>query len=699
MVAPFNDIGPASAQRRRVLSRWWGGVGCRVFFVMFLTLLLVTAIVVGFFYHDRRAALDDDTRARLLSIGEHFAAFAAEDVVRGSRDAVQQKLDAVFASHEGLPGGSDLEFLAVFDEGGRRLGLCTRNGGEAGAAPSDIALPEGVAGHANPVFSRSASGVDELLFPLTVRGSVVGVLRLGVADRRHTTAFHAAVRKAIYAVVAVLLIGLGMSRVIAESITRPIKLLNAAVQDLERQNWKTPLTVSGRDEISKLGQAFNQMALTIRQRDASLSRANRDLFLLHAAGLDLMEGLEVETLLPKIARRATDLVQADTVLVATIDRTERSIRYLGAFGSKAAALTAQEMPLESGGIYNWIVSYGIPLLVPDAQTDFRLDRDLMARLGVRCLMTAPLWSSNAMTGLLTVLNKHGGGAFDKHDFRLFTVFSNLIGAALQNAQLYGDLKKSVEKLELTQGQLIHSTKMAAIGELSANVAHEINNPLTSVLGYASHLLRTAELPDHQKKLLRMMEQETLRVRKIIRNLLDFARQRPSWMQPSDLLQPLRETVALVQGVASHDGVIIREEYDGTPIIVNMDTNEVKQVFINIVTNALQAMPDGGTLIVRSATTPGNEAMVSFADTGVGIPDENRAKIFEPFFSTKGEGRGTGLGLSISYRIMQNHGGRIEVDGPVGGGSTFRVFFPLARPGGENGSGSSGQGSTQYAKTS
>jgi signal transduction histidine kinase len=440
------------------------------------------------------------------------------------------------------------------------------------------------------------------------------------------------------------------------------------------------------------------MALTIRQRDASLSRANRDLFLLHAAGLDLMEGLEVETLLPKIARRATDLVQADTVLVATIDRTERSLAYRGAFGSKAAALSAQEMPLESGGIYNWIVSYGMPLLVPNAQTDFRLDRDLMTRLGIRCLMTAPLWSSNAMIGLLTVLNKPGGGAFDKHDFRLFTVFSNLIGAALQNAQLYGDLKKSIEKVEQTQGQLIHSTKMAAIGELSANVAHEINNPLTSVLGYASHLLRTAELPDHQKKLLRMMEQETLRVRKIIRNLLDFARQRPSWMRPSDLLQPLRETVALVQGVASHDGVIIREEYDGVPIVVNMDTNEVKQVFINIVTNALQSMPDGGTLIVQAVSLPGNEAVVTFVDTGVGIPEENRAKLFEPFFSTKGEGRGTGLGLSISYRIVQNHGGRIEVDSSFGNGSTFRVFFPLARPGGENGTGSSGLDATQYANT-
>jgi GAF domain-containing protein len=112
---------------------------------------------------------------------------------------------------------------------------------------------------------------------------------------------------------------------------------------------------------------------------------------------------------------------------------------MGVYGSKAKALKDRDMPLEGGGIYNWLACYGTPLLIPEAQSDFRLDSNVMQSLGVKCIMTVPLWSSSTMTGLLTVVNKKGGNCFDKHDLRLFTVFSNLAGAALQNASLYTDL--------------------------------------------------------------------------------------------------------------------------------------------------------------------------------------------------------------------------------------------------------------------
>jgi two-component system NtrC family sensor kinase len=218
--------------------------------------------------------------------------------------------------------------------------------------------------------------------------------------------------------------------------------------------------------------------------------------------------------------------------------------------------------------------------------------------------------------------------------------------------------------------------MAAIGELAANIAHEVNNPLTSVLGYTTHLMKTLDLPEAPKKILGMMEQETLRVRKIIRNLLDFSRQKNSWMQPTDILQPLRETVAFVQGAAQSSLVKIHEEYNGSPVIVNMDPNEMKQVFINIINNALQAMPQGGDLRIRLHPVGEREAMIEFADTGVGISPENLQKIFEPFFSTKEDRDGTGLGLSISYRIVQHHGGRIDVESEPGKGTIFRIILPL-----------------------
>jgi signal transduction histidine kinase len=147
------------------------------------------------------------------------------------------------------------------------------------------------------------------------------------------------------------------------------------------------------------------------------------------------------------------------------------------------------------------------------------------------------------------------------------------------------------------------------------------------------------------------------------------------MQPADIQVPLKETSAFVRGAAQVSAVSIEEEYQAGPIIVNMDTNEMKQVFINIINNAVQAMPDGGGLRIRTATGNG-EAVISFSDTGIGISPENMKKIFEPFFSTKESGDGTGLGLSISYRIVQNHGGRIEVQSHPGQGTVFTVFLPM-----------------------
>jgi signal transduction histidine kinase len=173
-----------------------------------------------------------------------------------------------------------------------------------------------------------------------------------------------------------------------------------------------------------------------------------------------------------------------------------------------------------------------------------------------------------------------------------------------------------------------------------------------------------------------MEQETLRVRKIIRNLLDFARPRPPRMQSGDLVQPVRETVAFLHGVAERGVVRVIEEYPPAPVVVSMDQNELKQVFINIMNNALHAMPGGGTLTVRVAVAPSGEAVVEIADTGPGISVEHRGRIFEPFFTTKNSGDGTGLGLSISYRIVQNHHGRIELESEPGSGALFRVVLPL-----------------------
>ncbi len=673
---------------RQVAFRLWGGIGCRVSFYMMVALILAAAMVGAFFFWEGKKTLDAEIRGRTLYVARELAALAADDIITGNRLELSKKLPPLFAAHEDALSGSALLYLMIYNHtcdlliGSTATEVFFNSGSYYYKLPSenipvrgDIVLSCDSAQAREPLFTLRKNGVYDLTLPVPAGSERVGFVRVGMSGKQYEKIFFGIMKKSAVALFAILLVGLAFSRIIALSITKPIHQLSKAAEKLSQQNWDFPLPMTGADEISKLGHSFNQMAQTLKQREASLSRGNRDLFILHTTGLDLMESLDRDALLGKISTRVEDLVRADTTAVSAVDSPGRMLKYLGVHGNLATVIRDRDLPIEAGGIYNWLVSYGTPLLIRDAQADFRLDSSLMKTVGVKSIMTVPLWSSNTMIGLLTAINKKGGASFDKHDLRLFTVFSNLAAAALQNASLYGDLKAKVDELKTAQEQLVRSTKMAAIGELSANIAHEINNPLTSVLGYTTHLLKTLDLPESPRKILGMMEQETLRVRKIIRNLLDFARQRPSWMQPEDIAVPLRETTTFVQGIADASSVAIREEYLPGPAPVNMDHNAIKQVFINIVNNALQAMPRGGELSIRLDASRGDDVMVEFSDSGVGIAPENMNRIFEPFFSTKDNGDGTGLGLSISYRIIQNHGGRIEAESREGKGTTFRVFLP------------------------
>ncbi len=683
-----NILSILSEWARRAIARWWGSVGCRVSFFMSTALVLVAVLVGAFFFWQGKKALDAEIQGRSLYMAKEFSALAVDDIITGNKLDLYKKLKPHFAGHEDTSYGGDLLYLMVYNPKGELLIGSNAAGAFFNSDSSSALLSFGNRTVLNeaalsrearqtqgPRFIKKAV-ICDLTVPVLAGNERVGFVRVGITSQRYEKKLFGIAKQAVIVLLGIFLAGAAFSQIIALGITRPILQLSDAVEKLSQQNWDSPLPVKGRDEISKLGRAFNQMALALKQRELSLSRGNKDLFILHTAGFDLMESLDLEAMLVKIAARAEDLVRADTTSVAIIDSNIRMLKYMGVYGSKAKALKDMDIPLEGGGIYNWLACYGTPLLIPDAQSDFRLDSNLMKSLGIKCIMIVPLWSSNTMTGLLTAVNKKGGTCFDKHDLRLFTVFSNLVGAALQNASLYTDLMGKMSELHNAQEQLVHSTKMAAIGELAANVAHEVNNPLTSVLGYTTHLLKTLELPDSPKRVLGMMEQETLRVRKIIRNLLDFSRQKTSWMQPSDIVLPLKETAAFVQGAAESASVKIHEEYRESPVMVSIDTNEMKQVFINIINNAFQAMPRGGDLRICLTTGAHHEALIEFADTGVGILPENRKKIFEPFFSTKENGDGTGLGLSISYRIVQNHGGRIEVESEVGRGTVFKVFLPL-----------------------
>jgi two-component system NtrC family sensor kinase len=238
------------------------------------------------------------------------------------------------------------------------------------------------------------------------------------------------------------------------------------------------------------------------------------------------------------------------------------------------------------------------------------------------------------------------------------------------------VQERTQELQRVQDQLIRAGKMAAIGELAAGVAHEINNPLTGVLTFSSLMLKKVDENHPWKKDLENIVQQTTRCRNIVRGLLDFARQRKPDKKEWDIHTLIEQTLTLVEKQAPFQNIKINKEFKtGIPMLF-IDADQIQQVFMNILLNAADAMAEnGGTLTIQTDFKDGM-AKVSFTDTGCGIPKEHLLKLFDPFFTTKQTGKGTGLGLAISYGIIQSHSGEIEVESEVGKGSTFRVKLPI-----------------------
>ena len=236
-----------------------------------------------------------------------------------------------------------------------------------------------------------------------------------------------------------------------------------------------------------------------------------------------------------------------------------------------------------------------------------------------------------------------------------------------------------QNLHRSQRQLLQSAKFAAIGELATNIAYEVNNPLTGVLGYTGLLLKADDVPAERKEHLRTVERETLRAREILKNLLDFSRRKPPHMVRTDIADIIEDTLALVRGQAKAARVEIKTECSAGLPLVAADADEMKQVFVNLINNAFFAMTSGGALTIRCKSETDERGwtmvVVSLSDTGHGIPEDHMDRIFDPFFTNRSDGEGTGLGLSISFMVVQNHGGRIDVESTVGQGSTFRVYLP------------------------
>jgi two-component system NtrC family sensor kinase len=277
---------------------------------------------------------------------------------------------------------------------------------------------------------------------------------------------------------------------------------------------------------------------------------------------------------------------------------------------------------------------------------------------------------------LTVLNKAG----EEIPIQLSaTLIYDGEGKEVASVGIFTDLRARInmeKRLQETHLQLVSSEKMASLGKLAAGIAHEINNPLGGILIYAS--LMAEDLPEDDTKRgdLARIVQEASRCKDIVKSLLEFARQTEPKMEPTDINRAITDGLFFLENQALFHNIKIIKNLDPFLPFVRGNASQLKQVLINIIVNAAEAMHGTGTLTITSYPSPDRKGIIlEFTDTGEGISEENLTRIFDPFFTTKEVGKGTGLGLATSYGIVEDHGGRIGVKSKVGEGTTFTIELP------------------------
>jgi signal transduction histidine kinase/CheY-like chemotaxis protein len=298
----------------------------------------------------------------------------------------------------------------------------------------------------------------------------------------------------------------------------------------------------------------------------------------------------------------------------------------------------------------------------------RAARDLLARMGLS--EATDLDDAIARLGLETIVER----VQSSHNVSV----SPLAGTGHDAGGLVLVLSDVTESRRM-QEQLAQSEKMSSLGQMISGTAHELNNPLASVLGYVQLLRATAGQDEKLASRFELIRREAERCQKIVQNLLAFARQRPPERKPFSINEVIHSVLSLMGYQLRTSGVKVSEELSSELPAFEGDPHQLQQVLVNLMTNAQQAIrqaQEAGEIRVRTETREGNHVVVEIHDSGPGIPEEVRSRIFDPFFTTKEEGKGTGLGLSIVYGIVISHGGTIEARPSELGGACFRITFPV-----------------------
>ncbi|HEX3179244.1 MAG TPA: ATP-binding protein [Methylomirabilota bacterium] len=293
-------------------------------------------------------------------------------------------------------------------------------------------------------------------------------------------------------------------------------------------------------------------------------------------------------------------------------------------------------------------------LLPSAEDAVRRDH-------IHGFVSVPIQARGRLLGMLS-LGRQTRDPFNEEEVALLEATAHQIGIALDNARLYGEL--------------VHAEKLSAVGELASGVAHEINNPLTTILGQAQLLLGRADVPMPVRERVEMMADEASRAARIVQNLLLFARHYPPERRPCSIYDQVERVLALKTYQLERDKIRVLTEFTPCPPVW-ADENKIQQVLLNLVQNAHQALVrvTSDRVLTLRVRPRADRVVIEVIDNGPGIPTDVLPRIFDPFFTTKPPGEGSGLGLSVSYGIIGQHGGKLFAEARPEGGAAFVIELP------------------------
>jgi len=393
---------------------------------------------------------------------------------------------------------------------------------------------------------------------------------------------------------------------------------------------------------------------------------------MQSAVASLSQSLDLHEVLDRILTELRKVIPYDSASVMLLEQDHlRVVAGSDLPGDSAVGKMYPVMEIERE-----IERTGRPFILEDASSDDRYHAWGHTSY-VKGWMSVPLLGREGMIGCLT-LDSRKPGAYSDEDADLAMSFAHQAAIAVENAQLHQNVKDQLAALQASQAKLIQSEKLAAIGKLVAGVAHELNNPLTAIIGIAQ-LLQSRQIGTDVEQDLDRLVSEAHRAGKIVRSLLDFSRQQRPERSPVIVDDVLDSTLKILAYELQSRNIESRISLAGNLPPTMADANQLQQVFVNLVSNAYEAMQEagsGGILRVTSELVQERWIRVSVEDDGPGIPANLQDRIFDPFLTTKSPGKGTGLGLSVCHGIISEHGGQIWVESTEGKGARFYVQIPV-----------------------